>query len=193
MYNDLKNTAADGAVITMITASVSEEMRVELQGMESAHAIFSHIRDKYTGGHNLLINREWEQLFLTEKLQPGQTFRQFVARKVLLQRRMELNGLYKLPDDLPRVVFRNLPPQFSEMRRDLVTQNLTSTAEHIINVLKAAAEEVGYTEGSGSALQPKVAVAQVPAVAVAQAPAYNSAASNSTPNGSSSGSGSVEF
>lgn len=198
LYNDLKNTAADGAVITMITASVSEEMRVELQGMESANAIFSHIRDKYTGGHNLLINREWEQLFLTEKLQPGQTFRQFVARKVLLQRRMELNGLYKLPDDLPRVVFRNLPPQFSDMKRDLVTQNLTSTAEHIVNVLKAAAEEVGYTEGSGSALQPKVAVAQVPAVAVthvpavavAQAPVFNSAASNSTPNGSSSGSGS---
>jgi transposase InsO family protein len=150
LLNHMPGTEADGEVQRMLRKSISQWMAESTAGLESAHQIYTHIKSQYTGGSNWEINETWVQELDHKKMLPTQKYRHFVFRKALLIKCLMRNGYSVLANRLARAVFGNLPVQFASQVDSMANGNALATPEHMIMVIKAAADRIGYVEGEAN-------------------------------------------
>jgi hypothetical protein len=76
----------DAAAMLLIIKSVPDDWIPGLYEMGSAHAAFQHIKAKFQGGSNTLINGVWLKMLEWDPIRTSESCEQFALRKLVLFR-----------------------------------------------------------------------------------------------------------
>ena len=139
-------TRANAAAIMLLTSSTPVEWGPIITTKPSAYAALVWISDKFQGGKDKTINKQWERQLKTEGMRRDENLEQYVTRKQVNFNNLVSNNHSIEYDDLVTAIVDGLPPEMQEGRNGLYTACYGRKPEEILKVLRIHAHGIKFND-----------------------------------------------
>jgi hypothetical protein len=139
-------TRANAAAIMLLTSSTPVEWGPIITTKPSAYAALVWISDKFQGGKDKTINKQWERQLKTEGMRRDENLEQYVTRKQVNFNNLVSNNHSIEYDDLVTAIVDGLPPEMQEGRTGLYTACYGREPEEILKVLRIHAHGIKFND-----------------------------------------------
>eukprot|EP00884_Botryococcus_braunii_P007680 jgi/Botrbrau1/16913/Bobra.0374s0003.1 len=139
-------TRANAAAMMLITGSVPVEWSPMLTMKPSAFDALLYIANKFTGGHNKSVNRQWLHTLKTEHMTREETFETFVMKKFILFQNLLDNSHSIDPEDVTNAIVDCLPTELAQFKGALYGHCCGRSSEDVVKILQSHAYGAGFND-----------------------------------------------
>eukprot|EP00884_Botryococcus_braunii_P005314 jgi/Botrbrau1/14784/Bobra.0284s0016.1 len=130
----------------LITGSVPVEWSPMLTMKPSAFDALLYIANKFTGGHNKSVNRQWLHTLKTEHMTREETFETFVMKKFILFQNLLDNSHSIDPEDVTNAIVDCLPTELAQFKGALYGHCCGRSSEDVVKILQSHAYGAGFND-----------------------------------------------
>ena len=146
LFQHLPGTKGDAVAMSVVLQKIPTDWAHEASEKGSAMLAFQWVKNKFTGGHDLNINDDWQDMIEKESMSLEGTMEQYVSRKKLLAARINGNGGNITEEKLRRCIINNLPWQFEVHKATLTASTATSTVDGMMPIFKSMARQINFDD-----------------------------------------------
>ena len=145
-HTPMPGTRANAAAITLISSSTPSDWSNVVAGMSSAADALIWILNKFTGGHDRVINRVWLKELLELMMTREQSFEEFMLRKWLLFDCLKRNCHMIEEADVINAIIDCLPAEFESSKRTLYATCSRKSREEVLQIIRDLAQGIKFDD-----------------------------------------------
>ena len=142
----LPGTRANAGALSLLTESTPADWGPDLVTFPSAYEALVWITQKFQGGHNREVNREWLRQLQTVKMDREQTLEQYLSAKWTLYSNLVGNNSTIDERDLHKAVVDCLPVELAGGSSGLYSQCVGKSRDEILAILRGHAFGLGFND-----------------------------------------------
>ena len=146
LHTPMPGTRANAAASILISISTPADWSNAVAGMPSAAEALIWILNKFTGGHDKVINRVWLKELMEVMMTREETFEQFIMRKWLLYDCFKGNCHVIDECDVINAIIDCLPSEFESSKRTLYVTCSRKSREEVLQVIRDLAQGIRFND-----------------------------------------------